>query len=324
MGEVYRARDTKLLRDLALKVLPIDVATDVDRLIRFEREARSASALNHPNIVTIYEIGRFDTMSYIAMELVAGRTLRDVLMDGPLPIRRFIAIAAQIADGLARAHDAGIVHRDFKPENVMITREGMAKILDFGLAKLVGDHGHSQLATVSQTTPGLVQGTVAYMSPEQASGKAVDSRSDQFSLGAVLVRDGHGASVLSLATRTQRHWPRSYVTNRSHCTPSFRIFHLRCDGRSSVAWPRIRMNVTPRPAISRATWRNCVTTSPELLSGYPSPHHASAPDDSVAGRWLFPGSLLPHSQRSQHSHCCDRSRNRRHVSCGSPSRCLRE
>ena len=184
MGEVYRARDTKLLRDLALKVLPIDVATDVDRLIRFEREARSASALNHPNIVTIYEIGRFDTMSYIAMELVAGRTLRDVIMDGPLPIRRFITIAAQIADGLARAHDAGIVHRDLKPENVMITRDGTAKILDFGLAKLVGDH--TELVTVSQTTPGLVQGTVGYMSPEQASGKAVDSRSDQFSLGAVL------------------------------------------------------------------------------------------------------------------------------------------
>ena len=162
------------------------MATDADRLARFEREARSASALNHPNIVTIYEIGGFGTTSYIAMELVAGRTLRDVLTDGPLPIRRFIAIAAQIADGLARAHDAGIVHRDLKPENVMVTREGVAKILDFGLAKLVDDPGHSQLATVSQTSPGLVQGTVAYMSPEQASGTAVDSRSDQFSLGAVL------------------------------------------------------------------------------------------------------------------------------------------
>jgi eukaryotic-like serine/threonine-protein kinase len=186
MGEVYRARDTKLLRDLALKVLPADVAADADRLIRFEREARSASALNHPNIVTIYEIGRFGTTSYIAMELVAGRTLRDVLSDGPLPIRRFVAIAAQIADGLARAHDAGIVHRDLKPENVMLTRDGVAKILDFGLAKLVEDPAHSQLATVSQTSPGLVQGTVAYMSPEQASGTAVDARSDQFSLGAVL------------------------------------------------------------------------------------------------------------------------------------------
>ena len=183
MGEVYRARDSRLLRDLALKVLPVDVAADADRLARFEREARSASALNHPDIVTIYEIGRLGSTP-TSQWVVAGRTLRDVLMDGPLPIRRLITIAAQIADRLARAHDAGIVHRDLKPENVMITRDGTAKILDFGLAKLVGDH--TELVTVSQTAPGLVQGMVGYMSPEQASGKAVDSRSDQFSLGAVL------------------------------------------------------------------------------------------------------------------------------------------
>ena len=186
MGEVYRARDTRLLRDVALKVLPATVALDADRLNRFEREARAASALNHPNIVTIYDIGCVDAISYIAMELVTGRTLRDVLMDGPLPIRRFSAVAAQLADGLARAHDGGIVHRDLKPENVMITREGVAKILDFGLAKLAAGQDISQMATVSETTPGLVQGTVGYMSPEQASGKTVDSRSDQFSLGAVL------------------------------------------------------------------------------------------------------------------------------------------
>ena len=166
MGEVYRARDTKLLRDLAVKVLPVDVASAADRRHRFAREARSASALNHPNIVTIYEIGRVDSTSYIAMELVLGRTLRDLLSDGPIAIRRLTAIAAQLADGLARAHDAGIVHRDLKPENVMITREGTAKILDFGLAKLTGAEQVSQLATVSQTTPGLVQGTVGYMSPE--------------------------------------------------------------------------------------------------------------------------------------------------------------
>jgi serine/threonine protein kinase len=189
MGEVYRARDTKLGRELALKVLPVDVAMDADRLNRFEQEARSASALNHPNIVTIYEIGRIDATSYIAMELVSGRTLRDLIVEGPLPIRRLLALAAQIADGLARAHDAGIVHRDLKPENAMVTREGIAKILDFGLAKLVAAAGSdtSQLATVaSPTQPGLVLGTVGYMSPEQASGKPVDFRSDQFSFGALL------------------------------------------------------------------------------------------------------------------------------------------
>jgi len=189
MGEVYRARDTRLGRELAIKVLPADVSMDPERLHRFEQEARSASALNHPNIVTIYEIGRADATSYIAMELVSGSTLRDLLAEGALPIRRFLSIAAQVADGLARAHDAGIVHRDLKPENVMVTREGTVKILDFGLAKLVAPAGAgiSDLATVAaQTHPGLVMGTLGYMSPEQAAGKPVDARSDQFSLGAVL------------------------------------------------------------------------------------------------------------------------------------------
>ena len=188
MGEVYRARDTRLGRELAIKVLPADVALDPERLHRFEQEARSASALNHPNIVTIYEIGRAGAISYIAMELVAGGTLRDLLVDGPLPIRRFLAIGAQVADGLSRAHDAGIVHRDLKPENVMVTKDGTAKILDFGLAKLVpASSGLSDAATVAaQTHPGLVMGTLGYMSPEQASGRPIDSRSDQFSFGALL------------------------------------------------------------------------------------------------------------------------------------------
>ena len=136
MGEVYRARDTRLSRELAIKVLPEEVAGHPLRLKRFEREARSASALNHPNIVTIYDIGTADSASYIAMELVAGKTLRELLFAGPLPIKKMLGIATQIADGLARAHEAGIVHRDLKPENVMVTREGLVKILDFGLAKL--------------------------------------------------------------------------------------------------------------------------------------------------------------------------------------------
>src|SRR5580765_7612050 len=135
MGEVYRARDARLNRDVAIKVLPAEVASDPSRLKRFEKEARSASALNHPNIVTIYEIGTADAISYIAMERVDGKTLRDLLLPGALPIRRLLPIAAQVADGLARAHEAGIVHRDLKPENVMVTKEGLVKILDFGLAK---------------------------------------------------------------------------------------------------------------------------------------------------------------------------------------------
>ena len=188
MGEVYRARDARLGRELAIKVLPAGLGTDADRLHRFEQEARSASALNHPNIVTIYDIGRVDDMSYIAMELVSGGTLRETLAGGPLPMQKLLSLAAQIADGVARAHDAGIVHRDLKPDNVMVTRDGTAKILDFGLAKLLTLPSASvQDATVSaRTHPGLVLGTVGYMSPEQASGRPVDWRSDQFSFGALL------------------------------------------------------------------------------------------------------------------------------------------
>jgi serine/threonine protein kinase len=203
MGEVYRARDTRLGRELAIKVLPAEMSADRDRLTRFEQEARSASALNHPNIVTIHEIGRADGTAYIAMELVSGRTLREILAEGPLPIRRLLPLACQIADGLARAHEAGIVHRDLKPENVMVSRDGHLKILDFGLAKLVPHAGSdvSQLATaVEPTRSGIVLGTVGYMSPEQASGKALDFRSDQFSLGLILYEMASGRRAFSRAT----------------------------------------------------------------------------------------------------------------------------
>src|SRR5262252_5146444 len=136
MGEVYRARDPRLGRDVAIKVLPVSVSADPDRLQRFEQEARSASALNHPGIVTIYEIGQADSHSYIAMELVQGRTLREIIAEGALSTKRLLSIAAQFSDALARAHGAGIVHRDLKPENLMVTSDGFVKILDFGLAKL--------------------------------------------------------------------------------------------------------------------------------------------------------------------------------------------
>jgi Tol biopolymer transport system component len=187
MGEVYKARDTRLDRLVALKLLSCDVAADPDRLARFEREARAASALNHPAIVTIYDVGSGDAQPWISMELVAGKTLRALLHDGAVPLRRALTIAAQIADGLAKAHEAGIIHRDLKPENVMITDDGFAKILDFGLARLTGQDAHPETVTrPGDTRPGTVMGTLAYMSPEQASGSAVDFRSDQFSFGAVL------------------------------------------------------------------------------------------------------------------------------------------
>jgi Tol biopolymer transport system component len=182
MGEVYKARDARLDRLVALKLLPPDVTSDPERLARFEREARAASALNHPAIVTIYDVGTEASQPWISMELVTGKTLRQSLESGPLPLRRALTIAAQIADGLAKAHEAGIVHRDLKPENVMVTDDGFAKILDFGLARLASGDAHGETVT----RPGAVMGTLAYMSPEQASGATVDFRSDQFSFGAVL------------------------------------------------------------------------------------------------------------------------------------------
>ena len=189
MGEVFRGRDSRLGREVAIKILPAELSTNPDRLRRFEQEAHSASSLNHPNIITIYDIGSFESRSYIAMELVDGKTLREMLHAGPLPVRKAVQIAAQFAEGLAKAHDAGIVHRDLKPENIMITKDGYVKILDFGLAKLfqpAGTDQNSALPTSAQTDAGLVLGTVGYMSPEQASGDGVDFRSDQFSFGAIL------------------------------------------------------------------------------------------------------------------------------------------
>jgi Tol biopolymer transport system component len=191
MGEVYRARDTRLGRTVALKILPESLSADADRLARFEQEARSASALNHPHIVTVFDVGQWEGGPYIAMELVEGESLRDLLAEGPLPLRKALTLGAQLAEGLAKAHDAGIVHRDLKPENVMVSRDGFVKILDFGLAKLTQSlsEGLSREETAPggpPTAAGTLVGTVGYMSPEQAGGRAVDFRSDQFSLGAIL------------------------------------------------------------------------------------------------------------------------------------------
>jgi hypothetical protein len=208
MGEVYRARDPRLGREVAIKVLPAALASDADRLRRFEREARAASSLNHPAIVTIYEIGKADAVTYLSMELVDGTTLRDLLADGPLPVKRLISLSAQMAEGLAKAHGAGIVHRDLKPENVMVTKDGFVKILDFGLAKLAAAEPEAgqetAAATVSAATePGVVMGTVAYMSPEQARGGALDFRSDQFALGSVLYEMATGRRAFAGETRPE-------------------------------------------------------------------------------------------------------------------------
>lgn len=192
MGEVYRARHTRLGREVAIKILPARIAADRERLGRFEKEARLASSLNHPNIVTIYDIGEDHSIPYIAMELVIGRTVREMLKSGPMPLSQVVELAMQIADGLAKAHDAGIVHRDLKPENVMVTNDGFVKILDFGLGKYRRSESAfpATESTIPQgpamTGPGTILGTADYMSPEQAAGKDADFRSDQFSFGSLV------------------------------------------------------------------------------------------------------------------------------------------
>ena len=189
MGEVYRARDTRLGREVAVKVLPESLAGNPDRQARFEREARAVAALSHPNILAIHDYGTHRAVTFAVMELLEGETLRDRLAKGPLPWREAVEIGAAIADGLAAAHAKGIVHRDLKPENLFLTIDGRVKILDFGLAR-VEPNSSTQNETSSyvpaQTDPGIVMGTAGYMSPEQVRGQAADARSDIFSFGCVL------------------------------------------------------------------------------------------------------------------------------------------
>src|SRR4051812_26604858 len=189
MGEVYRAHDSRLGREVAVKVLPASFATDTERLRRFEQEARTTGALNHPNILGVYDFGTHDGSPYVVSELLDGETLRQRIGESPLPKRKALDYAGQIARGLAAAHDKGIVHRDLKPDNLFVTRDGRVKILDFGLAKMtepaVLDSATGLATAGPQTGAGTVLGTIGYMSPEQVRGQKVDQRSDIFSFGVV-------------------------------------------------------------------------------------------------------------------------------------------
>jgi len=187
MGQVYRARDARLQRDVAIKVLPAHLAASPDARARFEQEALSVAKLSNPNILSIFEFGEQNAIAYVVTELVDGETLRARIEAGPMPQRRAVAYALQIARGIAAAHSRGIVHRDLKPENVMITRDDHVKILDFGLAKPVGSapDDETRMAGV-QTTAGTVLGTFGYMAPEQVRGVVIDYRADMFAFGAVL------------------------------------------------------------------------------------------------------------------------------------------
>jgi Tol biopolymer transport system component len=204
MGEVYRARDTRLGRDVAIKILPATFASDPDRVQRFEQEARAAAALNHPNILAVHDVGQHDGTPFIVSELLEGETLRDRLQAGALPVRKAIDIAIQVAHGLAAAHEKGIVHRDLKPENLYVTAEGRLKILDFGLAKLT--QAESALAgslaptVMPETVPGIVLGTLGYMAPEQVRGLTADHRCDIFAFGVILYEMLTGKRAFSRET----------------------------------------------------------------------------------------------------------------------------
>jgi Tol biopolymer transport system component len=238
MGEVYRARDTRLDREVAIKVLPGEFAHDADRLSRFEQEARATSALNHPNILTVYDFGNYEGNPYLVMELLDGEELRAQLDEGALPVRKAIEYAKQIAAGLAAAHEKNIVHRDLKPENLFITKDGRLKILDFGLAKLRPPRtvsAGSDVATQKQlTNPGTVMGTVAYMSPEQVRGQEADHRSDIFSFGIILhemlsgQRTFTGDSLVELMNAILKEEPAELSETNAKVSPALDKIVRRC------------------------------------------------------------------------------------------------
>ena len=230
MGEVYRARDPRLGREVAIKVLPASLSADPGRLQRFEQEARSASALNHPNILVVYDIGTHNGAPYLVTELLEGQTLRERLHDGVLPPRKSLEYAVQVSQGLAAAHEKGIVHRDLKPDNIFLCRDGRSKILDFGLAKLVAPE--SDDATITHfnspcTQEGVVMGTAGYMSPEQVRGHKADTRSDIFAFGAVLYemlsgrRAFEGATPADTASAILKEDPADLLAGNRKIPPSF-------------------------------------------------------------------------------------------------------
>lgn len=287
MGEVYRAKDPKLGRDVAIKVLPEALATDSERLARFEREARTLASLNHPNIVTIFAVEEAGGSRFLAMELVEGETLDALIPPGGLPLPRFFEIAVPLADALSAAHERGIVHRDLKPGNVMVTPEGRVKVLDFGLAKIEAADSDPNLTSTptesraNLTSEGQVFGTVAYMSPEQTRGGKVDARSDVFSLGVVFYqmltgeRPFRGASAVDMISAILRDSPPSVTDRRGDLPPHLARILRRClekDPRDRYQTSRdvftelrdLRAETSSAPSVS-------LTRSPAVVEEKPAP-----------------------------------------------------
>jgi serine/threonine protein kinase len=233
MGEVYRARDTSLKRDVAIKVLPDYWSRDTDRLQRFELEAHATAALNHPNIVSIFHVGQYNGAPYIVTELLQGETLRDRLRRGPIRLREICDFGVNIARGLAAAHHAGVVHRDLKPENLFVTKDGRLKILDFGLAKLLQPQTVSEdapTATIQhKTDPAHVVGTVGYMAPEQVREAIADARTDIFAFGVILYEMLTGRRAFQKDTSAETMSAILNETRRRFRRPG-RVFRHRCRG----------------------------------------------------------------------------------------------
>ena len=257
MGEVYRARDTRLGRDVAIKVLPNQFSSSPEALARFEREARAVASLNHPNILGIFDFGIDETLgAYAAMELLNGESLSARLVSGALSQRKAVEIAIQIANGLAAAHEKGVVHRDLKPENVFLTSDGRVKILDFGLAKMsfIEPAVTNAPTTPPLTSPGAVLGTVGYMSPEQVRGREVDTRSDIFSFGAVLyemltgLRAFNGDSAVETMSAILKEEPPDLVQSGRSISPALDRIVRHCLEKSPGS-------NSGAPATSRSTWK---------------------------------------------------------------------
>ncbi|MGH9366973.1 MAG: protein kinase domain-containing protein [Thermoanaerobaculia bacterium] len=282
MGEVYRARDPRLTREVAIKVLPASFSQDADRLRRFEQEARAAGVLNHPNITAVYDLGSHEGSPYIVTELLEGETLRSRLGSGPLPSRKTIDYAVQIARGLSAAHEKGIVHRDLKPENLFLTKDGRVKILDFGLAKLKPNGEEAEktdLKTISATEPGVVLGTMGYMSPEQVRGKPADKRSDLFSFGAILYemlsgqRAFRGDTAADTITAILSKEPPDLSQTDKDIHPGLERIVRHC----------LEKNLEERFESARD-----LAFDLEALSGVSAPREAAAAAPAAKRRWLTP------------------------------------